>query len=94
MTVLGPLAALRAHPVDPLTLDRSFIAPRDGEVRDYALVTAILTIASAFDLDVIAEGIENEHQLEAIAALGCRYGQGYLLGRPRPLDPDEQGPTE
>ena len=93
-TGYSDLAALRTYPVDTLKIDRSFIAPLDGEVRDYALVTAILTIASAFDLDVIAEGIENEHQLEAVATLGCRYGQGYLLGRPRPLEPDEQGPTE
>ena len=42
-------------------------------------------MAALFDLRVVAQGIEREDQREALAALGCELGQGYLLGRPLPL---------
>jgi EAL domain-containing protein (putative c-di-GMP-specific phosphodiesterase class I) len=41
-------------------------------------------MAASLDLTVVAEGIETEAQREALVALGCRYGQGYLFGRPQP----------
>jgi EAL domain-containing protein (putative c-di-GMP-specific phosphodiesterase class I) len=40
-----------------------------------------------FELQVVAQGIEREDQRQALAALGCELGQGYLLGRPLPLAP-------
>jgi EAL domain-containing protein (putative c-di-GMP-specific phosphodiesterase class I) len=44
----------------------------------------VVGIADALDLQVVAEGIETEAQLEAVAALGCHYAQGYLFSRPVP----------
>ncbi|MGC4190152.1 MAG: EAL domain-containing protein [Thermomicrobiales bacterium] len=85
-TGYSDLAALRTYPIDVLKIDRSFLTALDGKEADYALVSAILAVASALNLDVIAEGIETDHQFGAVAALGCRFGQGYLLGRPLPIE--------
>ena len=49
-----------------------------------ALVEAIVTMARSLGLTVVPEGIETEAQREALLALGCRYGQGFLFGRPQP----------
>jgi diguanylate cyclase (GGDEF)-like protein/PAS domain S-box-containing protein len=85
-TGYSDLAALRTYPIDILKVDRSFIAALDSHNEDYALLTAILSIATALDLEVVAEGIETEEQLHAVTALGCQMGQGYLLGRPQPRE--------
>jgi EAL domain-containing protein (putative c-di-GMP-specific phosphodiesterase class I) len=45
----------------------------------------VVQLGSMFGLQVVAQGIEREDQREALAALGCELGQGYLLGRPLPL---------
>jgi EAL domain-containing protein (putative c-di-GMP-specific phosphodiesterase class I) len=45
----------------------------------------VVQIASMFEMQVVAQGIEREDQREALLALGCELGQGYLLGRPVPL---------
>ena len=52
--------------------------------RTAALVEVITTMARTLGLTVIPEGIETEAQRDALLALGCRYGQGYLFGRPQP----------
>jgi EAL domain-containing protein (putative c-di-GMP-specific phosphodiesterase class I) len=68
-------------PVDVLKVDRSFVVglPRP---QDNAIVGAIVTLAHALELDVIAEGVENTEQLDAIAALGVGYVQGFHFARP------------
>jgi len=48
-------------------------------------VAAILALARALNIQVIAEGIETEAQRNALVAMGCELGQGYLLGRPSPI---------
>ena len=48
-------------------------------------MAAILALARALGMDVVAEGIETEEQRNALVALGCEYGQGFLLGRPAPM---------
>lgn len=70
-------------PIHSLKIDRSFIrglATQAPGAR--AIVTSILAIAKEFRLDVVAEGIEDEGQLDLLRRLGCPVGQGYLLGRP------------
>ncbi len=54
--------------------------------RAAALVEAIVKMARSLGLTVVPEGIETEAQRQALLELGCRYGQGYLFGRPQPLD--------
>jgi EAL domain-containing protein (putative c-di-GMP-specific phosphodiesterase class I) len=48
------------------------------------VVTAIIGLAKSLNLKVVAEGIENTEQLDCLARLGCKYGQGYLFSKPVP----------
>ena len=79
------LAALERHPFDILKIDRAFVAG-SGTPRTDALLEAVMTLADAYDLDVVAEGIEEPEQHARLAALGCHYGQGFLFARPLPAD--------
>ncbi len=79
-------------PVHALKIDRSFVADLTAAPAPcgaMAIVTSIVAIADAFGLDVVAEGIETTDQLGALRRLGCRVGQGYLLGVP--MHPDDVG---
>jgi len=81
-TGFSSLNVLSQLPVDIVKIDKSFI---DGLGTRYdAVIRAVVEVADAFDLTVVAEGVEREDQLEHLRELGCRYAQGYLLGRPVP----------
>lgn len=71
-------------PWSELKVDRS-LTTQCGDPRGREMLRAILAFGTALDIDVIAEGIETPDQLDSLRALGCRYGQGYLLGRPQPI---------
>ncbi|WP_374436882.1 putative bifunctional diguanylate cyclase/phosphodiesterase [Inhella sp.] len=85
-TGYSSLAMLRRVPVDVLKIDRSFVKDlgHDGEAD--ALVRAIVGMAKALKLQLVAEGVETEAQAAFLNALGCETGQGWLFGRPVPLD--------
>jgi diguanylate cyclase (GGDEF)-like protein/PAS domain S-box-containing protein len=84
-TGYSSLAQLRRLPLDQLKIDRSFVTAL-GESRDAeTIVTSIIAMAHAVDLTVVAEGVENERQLAVLRRLGCDHVQGFLLGRPGPL---------
>ena len=85
-TGYSSLAYLQRFPLDTLKIDRSFVS-RVGEGGDgAALATAIVSLARTLGLDTVAEGIEEEHQVGALAALGCSTGQGFLFSRPLPTE--------
>ncbi len=69
---------------DQIKLDKSFIRALDDE-RTAALVKTIATMAKDLDCDLIAEGVETPAQFHALRELGCRYAQGWLVGRPQPM---------
>ncbi|AGZ46597.1 putative bifunctional diguanylate cyclase/phosphodiesterase [Actinoplanes friuliensis] len=81
-TGYSSLAYLRELPVDELKIDRAFIARAELTSEDLALVRTIVELGHILGLRVVAEGIENAAQLEALRRLGCSYGQGYHLCRP------------
>ncbi|WP_157062479.1 bifunctional diguanylate cyclase/phosphodiesterase [Pseudoxanthomonas dokdonensis] len=83
-TGFSALSYLHRFPISALKIDRSFIAGmgEDGRPESLALVRAILALASTLGIDTIAEGVETDEQRAALLELGCRFGQGYLLGRP------------
>jgi diguanylate cyclase (GGDEF)-like protein len=83
-TGYSSLGYLRDIPVDVLKVDRSFIVGLAGSPRQHELVSAVVQLGHTLGLKVVAEGIEEEEQLTALEAMGCRYAQGYLLGRPQP----------
>jgi EAL domain-containing protein (putative c-di-GMP-specific phosphodiesterase class I) len=78
------LAYLDRFPLDFLKVDRSFVARLGQGPRPDALVQAIVSIAHAHGLTVTAEGVETPEQAQALRALGCERGQGWLFGRPAP----------
>lgn len=79
------LGQLRALPVDRIKIDRAFVRGI-GEGDTGAIATAVVTLANAFGLDVIAEGVETEAQRAFLVALGCVDAQGFLFSKP--LDAD------
>lgn len=83
-TGFSSLSRLDRLPVDVLKIDRSFVAAIQDEFGDAPLVAAVVALGHALGLTLVAEGIEDVHQRERLAALGCDEGQGYLFGRPMP----------
>jgi EAL domain-containing protein (putative c-di-GMP-specific phosphodiesterase class I) len=78
------LSYLRTFPFDGIKIDKVFVQDMVSDPEARAIVTALLTVATALGLDVIGEGVETEQQLAALRELGCGYVQGYLTGRPMP----------
>lgn len=85
-TGYSSLSYLQRYPIDKIKIDRSFIANLGAEANADAVVGAIVRLARALRLDVIAEGVETEVQRVRLAAAGCGDIQGYLFGRPMPLN--------
>ena len=85
-TGYSSLARLRDLPVAVIKLDKSFITPLDRSPEARILVEGIVRMADGLGLDVVAEGVETEAQLEVLRGSGCTYGQGYLFSRPVPLE--------
>ena len=84
-TGYSSLAYLREFPVDALKIDRSFVSRIAGVGEKLALVRTMVRLGHDLGLEVVAEGIEDELQLELLRDEGCDTGQGYLFSRP--LDP-------
>ena len=85
-TGYSSLAYLRRFPVDKIKIDRIFVADAPDDREQGAIVSAIVALAHALDIEVIAEGVENEAQREFLRRCGCDYVQGYLVGRPADAD--------
>ncbi|NOQ93591.1 MAG: EAL domain-containing protein [Methylophaga sp.] len=81
-TGYSSLSYLQRFPVDVLKIDRSFVMNLTPEQDDSAIIRSILALAENFNLQVVAEGIEEEYQKKILSILGCDYGQGYLFSRP------------
>jgi diguanylate cyclase (GGDEF)-like protein len=81
-TGFSSLSSLRDLPFDTLKIDRSFIAPESFDNRSGMIITTITDLAHSLGMAVVAEGIENQSQVDKLAALGCDLGQGYLIGQP------------
>jgi predicted signal transduction protein with EAL and GGDEF domain len=83
-TGYSSLGYVHRLPLDKIKIDRSFISGLDTEV-GYSLISTILDLCQNLGLDGIAEGIETPEQLAAVRRHGCRYIQGYFVGRPMPI---------
>lgn len=80
------LAYLKSLPVAQIKIDKSFVSDVTTSSTDFAIVRALVELAHALDIQVVAEGIEQETQAQALAGIGCDLLQGYLIGRPMPVD--------
>ena len=81
-TGYSSLACLRSLPVDILKVAKPFVDGAGRTPHDHALLAMIIELGSLFRVSVVAEGIEREDQLDALAELRCDMGQGFYLGRP------------
>lgn len=83
-TGYSSLNYLRMIPLDSLKIDRSFVVNIGRATRDEAIVKAIVGIAHSLELRVVAEGVENEEQLNFLQVCGCDEMQGYIVSQPLP----------
>ena len=81
-TGYSSLSQLKKMPVEILKIDRSFVQDVTTNPDDAAIVNAVITMAHRLGLKVIAEGVENQAQLDHLREQGCDFAQGYFLGRP------------
>ncbi|HUN27651.1 MAG TPA: bifunctional diguanylate cyclase/phosphodiesterase [Steroidobacteraceae bacterium] len=84
-TGLSSLAYLRQLPVTLLKIDGSFVRDIVTDTRAEFMVRAIAQLARGMELGTIAEFVETDEIRERVATLGVDYGQGFAIGRPRPL---------
>lgn len=85
-TGYSSLSYLIKFPVDIIKIDRSFIDGIGKDLSSESLIETILIMANKLNLDVIAEGIETQQQLDFLVSHGCQFGQGYFLGKPMSED--------
>jgi EAL domain-containing protein (putative c-di-GMP-specific phosphodiesterase class I) len=83
-TGYSSLSRLKQMPVDELKIDRSFVQHMDTSPVDATIVRSTIELAHNLGLRVVAEGIETAEVLNALAAAGCDYAQGYYLAKPMP----------
>ncbi len=81
-TGYSSLSYLKRFRFDVLKIDRSFVTGLPDNADDVSLVKAILAMAKGLDLEVVAEGVENQQQLSFLTGQGCDLVQGYLLAKP------------
>jgi len=81
-TGYSSLTYLKRFPVEALKIDRSFIVGLGVHLDDTEIVSALVSLGQRLDLAVVAEGVEQRHQLDVLRVLGCPLTQGFLLGVP------------
>ena len=89
-TGYSSLSYLNKFPANLLKVDKSFIDKMNASDSSKQYVAAIISIGHIMGFDVIAEGIEEEAQLETLREIGCDFIQGYLWGRPLPKEDAEK----
>jgi diguanylate cyclase (GGDEF)-like protein len=89
-TGFSSLNYLAKLPVDTLKIDRSFVVEMVSATGGLTLVSVIINLARALKLNTVAEGVETEEQLRQLRSLGCDEMQGYLFGKPVPVESFEQ----
>lgn len=87
-TGYSSLKQLRRVPFSELKIDRGFVEGIETDSSNRAIVQATVELGHQLGMTVVAEGVETVSQCNTLATLGCDVAQGYLIGRPQPLDPE------
>ncbi|TXN15851.1 EAL domain-containing protein [Methylobacterium sp. WL122] len=85
-TGYASLATLQAFPFDKLKIDRSFISQLGTGPQAAVIVRAVLSLGRSLGMGIVAEGVETHMQLRFLAEEACGEMQGYLFGKPRPIE--------
>lgn len=85
-TGYSSLSYLKKLPLDQIKIDQSFVRDITTDVTDLVMVKTIVDLGVNFEMDVIAEGVETEEQLQLLKQSGCDRYQGYLFSKPVPID--------
>lgn len=80
------LSYLQSLPLDTLKIDRSFVINITENSKSLDIIKTLITLAHSLNLDVVAEGIETQEQIDILNHLGCEYGQGYYFSPPINVD--------
>ena len=89
-TGYSSFAYLQRYQLDVLKIDKSFVDDVADNSESQAIVTAIISMAHILGLKALAEGVEQQAQLDYLSLQGCDYYQGYLCSKPLPADDFEQ----
>lgn len=89
-TGYSSLSYLNSFPSDILKIDKSFIDKMNDSDSSQKYVEAIISLAHVLDLEVIAEGVEEDEQLETLGGIHCDYIQGFIWGKPLTQDEAEE----
>ena len=85
-TGYSSLSYLQSFPFDKIKIDKTFISNLDHNPQSAAIVRAVIGLGRGLGLPVLAEGVETKSQLEFLVREDCDQVQGYVVGRPLPIE--------